>query len=500
MFAPAARPENDLRHTGTSNDVKTLRNYIGGEWTEAAGRETFSVVNPANGVVIAKAQSSGREDTRKAIDLAVEVRERDEWSTDSRRRCLALLKLADSMEEANEELSTLLTTENGKPLKLSKAEIDSSIDHVRFYAGLSRAVYGRSMGVDSRSFSIIAREPMGVVAHIVPWNYPVLLMFRALAASLAAGNVCIVKPASYTPVTTAMIVNMVDEISAFPKGVLSYVTGPGPIVGAELARSSKVDMVTMTGDNKTGKEILRLASEGVKKVGLELGGKSPNIVFPDADPRRAIEGALNGGFTVSGQVCFAGSRVLVAKGAHTSFVKSFGTAARALKVGNGLEASTDLGPIISKGQLEKVMGFIEIGRKDASLVTGGERLTKGALAHGNFVEPTIFDDVPKDSKLAQEEIFGPVVSVMEFEDEDEAIEMANDSKFGLAAAIWTNDVKRAFRVSRRIRAGTVWVNAFGRTFAETEYGGYKQSGIGRERGLDGLVEFTQSKHIYFDMT
>lgn len=480
--------------------MEELKNYVGGRWIEASTRETFNVVNPANKTLIAKAQNSGIEDARAAIDAAAKVREKNEWGYDPRTRSIALLKLAEAMEEAKEYLSRQLTIENGKPLRLARAEIESSIDHVRFYAGMSRAVYGRSLGVEPNSFSVIAREPMGVVCHIVPWNYPVLLLFRALAASLAAGNACVVKPASYTPVTTAMIMKMAGSIPEFPEGVLNYVTGPGSVVGAELARSSDVDMITMTGDNKTGKEILRLASEGVKKVGLELGGKSPNIVFSDADSHHAIEGALAGAFTASGQVCFAGSRLLVESGSHDGFMKSFEKAAKAMKVGNGLDESTTIGPIISDSQLDRIMEFIEIGRKDATLVTGGRRLREGELARGNFVEPTIFDQVPNESQLAQEEIFGPVVSVMEFSDEDEAIALANDSKFGLAAAIWTKDVKRAFRMSRRIRAGTVWINAYGRTFAETEYGGYKQSGIGRERGLEGLFEFTQPKHIYFDLT
>lgn len=480
--------------------METLGNYVGGKWIEASTKELFDVVNPATGTVVAKAQMSAAEDARHAIDLASELRDDRGWADDPRRRSRALLKLADAMEQEKEALSKQLTIENGKPLFLARAEVESSIDHVRFYAGLSRAVYGKSMSVEPTSFSVISREPVGLVGHIVPWNYPVLLMFRALAASLAAGNVCIVKPASYTPVTTALVMKLVDGMPEFPKGVLSYVTGPGPIVGAEIARSPKVDMITMTGDNKTGKEILRLASEGVKKVGLELGGKSPNIVFPDADPKKAIEGALSGAFTVSGQVCFAGSRVLVQQEIHDRFLKSFRKAAEAMRVGNGLDAGTQLGPIISKAQLERIMEFIAYGRKEAVLVTGGRHLTTAKLAKGNFLEPTIFDEVPNKSRLAQEEIFGPVVSVIEFTDEDDAVDIANETRFGLAAAVWTNDIKRAIRVSKRIRAGTVWVNAYGKTFAETEYGGYKQSGVGRERGLDGLFEFTQSKHIYFDLT
>lgn len=478
---------------------ETIQNFIDGEWTNSESNETFDVLNPANGTVIARAQLSSLNDIKDTIAKAAEVRDKGEWATNPRKRATALLKLADAMESKKEELARWLTMENGKPINLARAEIVGSADHIRFYAGLARALYGRSIGLDGSSYSIISREPMGLVGHIVPWNYPIMLMFRALAASLAAGNVCIVKPASYTPVTSTMIMKIVASIPDFPRGVLNHITGPGPVVGAELARSSEVDMVALTGDNKTGKEILRLSSESVKKVALELGGKSPNIVFPDADPNKVMAGALSGAFLVSGQVCMAGSRVLVDRTVHDDFVKSFKAAASRMKVGDGLEESTELGPIISKNQMERILEYIELGKKDSNLVTGGNQVTRGVLAKGNFIEPTVFDHVPNDSKLGQEEIFGPVAAVMEFEDEDEAVRIANDTKFGLAAAIWTKDVKRAFRLSRRIRAGTIWINAYGKVAAEVEYGGFKQSGVGRERGMDGLFEFTQAKHIYFDL-
>jgi betaine-aldehyde dehydrogenase len=477
-----------------------ILNLIGGAWTQSSSVQTFPVRNPATNEIIAEAQLSTSDDAKRAIDLSAEIFETSDWSTNHRRRAMALNKLAELIENESESLAQQLTIENGKPIKQARAEVESSADHLRFYAGLSRNLYGRSFGLSRSSYSIIAREPMGVVGHIVPWNYPLVLLFRALAASLAAGNVCIIKPASYTPVTTFRVLELAQKISEFPAGVLSYVTGPGSVVGAEIARNAKVDMVSLTGDTRTGKEILRLSAENVKKVCLELGGKSPNIIFQDADMDSAVTGALTGAFMASGQVCFAGSRLLVDEAVHNAFVDSIRRRAESMRVGNGLDENNELGPIISQSQMKTVLRYIDIGKSEAVLVTGGKRLEDGELSRGNFIAPTVFDNVPNKAKIAQEEIFGPVVSVIPFENEEDAVSIANDTSYGLAAAIWTKDVKRAFRVSRRIRAGTIWVNAYGKTFAETEYGGYKQSGIGRERGVEGLLEFTQVKHIYFDLS
>lgn len=481
-------------------EPKSLKNYVGGEWTLSKGGQTFSVRNPATNEVIARAQLSTSDDVKEAIDVASASFETSDWATNHRNRSVALHGLADLIESEREELARQLTMENGKPLKQARAEIDNSADHLRYYAGLARNLYGRAFGLNENSYSVIAREPMGVVGHIVPWNYPVLLLFRALAASLAAGNTVVIKPASYTPVTTSRIIELSQKVNEFPTGVLNLITGPGAIVGAEIASNPKVDMVSLTGDTNTGREILRLSAGSIKKVCLELGGKSPNIIFQDADFDSSMAGALSGAFTASGQVCFAGSRLLVHEQIHDSFVESLKTRAESLRVGNGLDERSELGPLISETQMRSVMEYVEVGKSEATLVTGGVRLTSGDLSRGNFVAPTVFDKVPVDAKIAQDEIFGPVLSVIPFEDEDDAVKVANNTSYGLAAAVWTKDVKKAFRVSRRIRAGTVWVNAYGRTFAETEYGGYKQSGIGRERGVEGLLEFTQVKHIFFELS
>jgi len=480
--------------------TSVILNLVGGEWARSSNTQTFPVRNPATNETVAEAQFSTLDDAKRAIDLSAEVFETSDWSTDHRRRAVALNKLADLIEKEREPLAQQLTIENGKPLKQARAEVDNSADHLRFYAGLSRNLYGRAFGLSRSSYSIIAREPMGVVGNIVPWNYPLVLLFRSLAASLAAGNVSIIKPASYTPITTFRIMQLAEKINEFPRGVLSFITGPGSVVGAEIARNAKVDMVSLTGDTATGKEILRLSAENIKKVCLELGGKSPNIIFQDADMSAALGGAITGGFTASGQVCFAGSRLLVDERVHSAFVDSVKRRAESLRVGSGLDENNDLGPVISQSQMDTVLKYIDIGKSEAVLLTGGRRLEEGELSRGNFIAPTVFDNVPTEARIAQEEIFGPVVSVISFDDEEDAVRIANDTSYGLAAAVWTKDVKRAFRVSRRIRAGTIWVNAYGKTFAETEYGGYKQSGIGRERGVEGLLEFTQAKHIYFDLS
>ena len=474
-------------------------NFANGQMMPSSDGRTFDVINPADNQLVGKAQLSSVEDAKMVIDLAYECRERQKWESNHKARMTAILRWADLLHAERESLARVLTLENGKPLKQAQAEVDNSIDHLRYYAGFARTIYGRSMGLTDASFSVLIREPMGVVGHIVPWNYPLVLLFRSLAASLAAGNVAIVKPASYTPLTTFRMVELAQKVPEFLPGALNFVTGPGNVVGAEICRNSKVDMVALTGDTLTGKAILRLAAENIKKVSLELGGKSPNIVFPDADFDKAMGGAITGAFTAAGQICFAASRLLVERSIHDRFVRLMKEKAESMKVGNGLDDKTDIGPIITKGQTDRVMEYIEGGRKEAKLVTGGNRLTQGELSRGNFIAPTIFDDVPTKSPIAQEEIFGPVVSVFEFSTEEEAATLANNTQYGLSAALWTNDVNRVFRLARRIRAGTVWVNTYGKTFAETEFGGYKQSGIGRERGIDGLREFTQLKNVYFEL-
>lgn len=476
--------------------VKTYRNYIGGEWVDAENGATLEVHDPGNGELVYRAPNSPPADARRATAAARHAAETSDWGDNPSKRATALYKLAQALKASIDWLAPLLTREGGKPLSVSRAEVLRASDAIEYYAGLARNVYGRSTMLAPDSLAILLREPIGVVAIIVPWNMALSLLTRSLAPALAAGNAVVIKPSSVTPGATAEFVQMIDDIPEFPRGIVNYVVGPGGTTGAELVKDADVDMVAFTGDTSTGKEIMRMAADTLKKVGLELGGKSPNIVFADADFDRAVRGALNGASMFhAGQVCVAGTRVLVEEGIHDRFVEKLAELTNRLRVGHGLKEGVQAGPVINEGQLERVLRYIDIGKDEAELVTGGRRLTEGELAKGYFVAPTIFDRVPAEARIAQDEIFGPVLSVLTFKDEEEAAALANATVYGLAGAVWTNDISKALRVAKKVKSGMVWVNTFGKLFAAGEMGGYKQSGIGRQYGLEGLWEYTEMKHI-----
>jgi betaine-aldehyde dehydrogenase len=393
-------------------------------------------------------------------------------------------------------MAELLVREGGKTLEDAIAEITRSTPPLEYYSGLARNVFGRSIVLGPKTMSVLLREPIGVVSIIIPWNAPIALLVRSLAPALAAGNTVVIKPASATSGITAEFMKLVDSISEFPKGTLNFVSGPGETVGRELVRNRSVAMISFTGDTSTGKEIMKLAADSLKKLSLELGGKSPNIVYADADFSKAVKGVITGAcFSSAGQVCFAGTRVLIQRNIHERFLDAVHQQVKSMKVGYGMDKDVTVGPIINRKQLDRVMSYIETGKKEAELVAGGNRMTEGNLAKGNFVEPTVFDNVPIDSRLAQEEIFGPVLSVLSFDDMEDAIQLANNTVYGLAAAIWTKDLSKALNTARKVKAGTVWVNTFGRLYASTEAGGMKQSGIGRLYGLEGLRDFTELKNV-----
>ncbi len=476
--------------------VKTYQNYIGGEWRDAENGATLEIHDPGNGELVYRAPNSPVEDAARAVDAAKYAAENTDWGDNPHARATALYKLAQALRSSTDWLAPLLTREGGKPLSVSRAEVLRASDAIEYYAGLARNVYGRSTMLAPDSLAILLREPIGVVSIIVPWNMALSLLTRSLAPALAAGNAVIIKPSSVTPGATAEFVAMIDAIPEFPKGVVNLVVGPGSTTGAELVRHPGVDMVAFTGDTGTGKDIMRMAADTLKKVGLELGGKSPNIVFADADFDRAVRGALNGASMFhAGQVCIAGSRVLVEESIHDRFVDKLAELTKRMRLGHGLQEGVQAGPVINEGQLNRVMGYIEAGKSEAELLTGGQRATEGELAKGFFIQPTIFDRVPVNATIAQDEIFGPVLSVLTFKDEEEATEVANATVYGLAAAVWTSDISRALRVAKKVKSGMVWVNTFGKLFAAGEMGGYKQSGIGRQYGLEGLWEYTEMKHI-----
>ena len=476
--------------------VKTYENYVGGQWQPAANGALLEVHDPGNGELVYRAPNSPVEDSRACIAAAKQAVEKTDWADNPNKRSTALYKLAQALKGSVDWLAPLLTREGGKPLSVSKAEVLRGADAIEYYAGLARNVYGRSTMLAPDSLAILLREPIGVVAIIVPWNMALSLLTRSLAPALAAGNAVVIKPSSVTPGATAEFVKMMDDIPEFPKGIINFVVGPGSTTGAELVKHPDVDMVSFTGDTSTGKDIMRMAADTLKKIGLELGGKSPNIVFADADFDRAVRGALNGASMFhAGQVCVAGTRVLVEESIHDRFVTKLSELAGRIRVGHGLTEGVQAGPVISEGQLNRVMGYIETGKGEGELLAGGNRLTDGGLDKGFFIAPTIFDRVPVDAKIAQDEIFGPVLAVQTFKDEDEATEVANSTVYGLAGAVWTNDISRAIRVAKKVKSGMVWVNTFGKLFAAGEMGGYKQSGIGRQYGLEGLWEYMEMKHI-----
>jgi betaine-aldehyde dehydrogenase len=361
-------------------------------------------------------------------------------------------------------------------------------------------IHGKALVPAPNLLSIVLREPIGVVATVIPYNFPVVLMLRALAPALAAGNAVIVKPSEYTSGITYVLVKLLFENSDLPSGMVQLLAG-GASVGAELARNPEVDMISFTGSTTVGREVMKLASQSLKKVSLELGGKSPNIVFKDANYKKAIQYALRGAWLSFGsQVCYAGTRILLEQSLHDEFLQSLKEEAERMRLGYGADEGVDIGPIISRKQMDRVMQYIEVGKRDAKLVTGGYRAEQGDLAKGFFVAPTVFDEIPADSAIGMEEIFGPVLSVFTFKDLDEAAEIANRTSFGLAAAVWTDNINKALTLAKRTKSGTVWINSYGKLPPQAEMEGHKQSGMGTQYGEEGLYEYTQFKHIAIEIS
>src|SRR5918911_415745 len=431
-----------------AESVKTYQNYIGGQWRNGGASSELEIRDPANGELVYRSTNSTVEDARAAIEAAKVAFETSEWADNSTARAKGLYKLADALRSRIDDLAPLLTREGGKPLAVSRAEVLRGADALEYYAGLARNVYGRTINLGPNEMAMLMREPIGVVSIIVPWNMALSLLTRSLAPALATGNAVVIKPASLTPGATAEFIQMIDDIPEFPKGIVNFVIGPGGSVGSELVKHPDVEMISFTGDTSTGKEVMRMAADGLKKVSLELGGKSPSIIFPDADFNRAVRSALSGAsLWHAGQVCVAGTRILVQESVHDRFIEQATKAAQRMRVGPGLEKGTQ------------------------------------------------FDRVPVDATIAQEEIFGPVISVLSFHDEEEACDVANATVYGLAAAVYTSDINKAMRVAKKVRSGMVWINTFGRLYPNAEMGGFKQSGLGRSYGLEGLYEFTEMKHI-----
>lgn len=481
--------------------MKTLLNQINGQWVAARSGATRDILNPANNQVMAQATESGTADAEDAISAAREAFDRGPWGQSTGpERAEKLFALANLVEKHAEEFARLDTENNGKPLREARYDAADAAGCFRYYAGLASKPQGQTYSVsDPNMVCLTVREPIGVCAQIIPWNYPLLMAAWKLAPGLAAGNTCILKPAEMTPVSAVRLFELIVE-AGFPPGAANLVLGPGDPVGATLAASDRVDKVAFTGGGVTGRKIMMAATGNLKKVTLELGGKSPNIVFADADFEAALEFAMFGIFAGQGEVCSAGSRLLLERKIAGQFLPRLGEACRKIVVGPGAEADTEMGPLISPAHLEKVLGYIQSGLDEgATLLCGGHRLEKGVWAKGNFVEPTVFIDVPPAARILKEEIFGPVLVVELFDTEEEAITKANDTVFGLAGAVFTSDGAKAQRVIKRLRAGITWINTYHPTFNEAPWGGYKQSGIGRELGTYGFEAYTEVKQININL-
>jgi betaine-aldehyde dehydrogenase len=482
-------------------DLLHVKNHINGAWVASASGALLESIDPATQAVVGTAPSSTPQDTEQALQAAREAFDRGPWPYASgEERAAVLLKMGQALRDNQEHLALLITRENGRTLKNTRKEVLTCAKICEYFAAQARLLSGHSnLGV-ADGMSLVSYEPVGVCALITPWNFPLDLAVRKIAAALAAGCTMVLKPASLTPLCSLELVRVLASVPGLPPGVLNSLSGSGRAVGDTMVRSPLVNKISFTGESATGKAILKAAADGVKRVSMELGGKSPNIVFEDAPLEAALDGALWGTFHNTGQSCSAKSRLVVHASLHDRFVAELARRAERIRVGPGLADDSDIGPLASADQLEKVMGFVETGLQGgARRVTGGERLTDGPLGQGFFIRPAIFDRVAPDMDLAQHEIFGPVLSVLSFDTEDEAIALANATPFGLSSAIWTTDVRRAFRVSRRIRAGEVMVNTNGNRLPEAPFGGYGESGFGRELGSDGLRQYQEAKHTYINL-
>jgi len=483
-----------VRHSASSIKVRQTKMLIDGKWVDSASGKTFDTLNPATGEVIAKVAEGDKADVDKAVKAARRAFDKGPWrKMNARERGRILYKLADLIEQNKEELAKLEALDNGKPFSVAMAaDLPLVIDCYRYYAGWADKIEGKTIPINGPYFCYTRHEPVGVVGQVIPWNFPLLMQAWKLGPALAAGCTVVLKPAEQTPLSALRVGELLIE-AGLPEGVVNIIPGYGETAGAAVAEHMDVDKIAFTGSTEVGKLIMQAAARSnLKRVTLELGGKSPNIVFADSDLDQAVEGSHFALFFNQGQCCCAGSRLFVEQKVHDQFVEKIVKKVKKTKVGDPFDESTTQGPQVSEEQFNRVMGYIESGKEcGAKMLTGGGRVGK----LGYFIEPTVFTGVKDEHKIAQEEIFGPVMSIIPFKDIDEVIERGNRSMYGLAAAVWTRDISKAHRLAAEMKAGTVWINCYDVFDAAAPFGGFKMSGIGRELGEYALRNYTEIKTV-----
>jgi betaine-aldehyde dehydrogenase len=475
--------------------VDTRKMWIDGKWVPARGNATRDVINPATGAVIATVPEATADDVKDAVTAARDAFDTGPWGkTMHRERGSILFKVAEGIRARAAELAGTDTKNMGKPIVEAEIDAADAAHCFEYYAGMASKVHGMTLPVPDNALSLTLREPVGVVGQIVPWNYPLLMAAWKLAPALAAGCTSIFKPAEQSPLSALMLADILDK-AGVPRGVVNIVTGDA-VAGSALVADPRVDKLAFTGSTDAGKTIVKSAADTVKRTTMELGGKNPNLVFADADFEAAVDGALFGAFANQGEVCSAGSRLLVQKTIYDRMCAALAEKVKRVKVGDPLSRDTKMGPLVTAEHRDRVMGYIEIGKKEAKLLCGGNAV-KG---DGWFVEPTIFRDVDNTMRIAREEIFGPVLAVIPFDTEEDAVRIANDTLYGLAGAVWTRNVVKGVRVLKQMRAGILWLNTYHPTYNEAPWGGYKQSGFGRELGVWGFENYLEIKQININLT
>src|ERR1700758_2774481 len=483
--------------SGVQTEVKTYQMFINGEWVASKSAKTFPVYDPSTEEVIAQVPDANADDVNRAVAAAKSAFEDGPWATTTaQERGRVLFRMADKVRQNLPALAELECRNTGKPIVEAEYDLTDVATCFEYYGGLATKIIGQVNPVPDNAMSLSLKEPVGVAGPIIPWNYPMLMAAWKLAPAIAAGCTCVLKPAEQTPLPALEFAKHFADCG-LPAGVVNIVTGFGETCGAPLVQHPDVNKIAFPGSAAVGKIIVKQAADTVKRVTLELGGKSPNIFFADADFEAAIDGALFGVFINQGEVCSAGSRILVQKSIYKNFVEAMTEKAKKIKLGAPLDRETKMGPLVSRDQYDRVRSYLEVGKKEAKLAFGGNRPEQ--FAKGYYVEPTIFYDVDNNARISREEIFGPVASVIPFDGEPDAVRIANDTPYGLAGAVWTRDIYKAFRVVKALRAGIIWVNHMQPTYVEAPWGGYKQSGFGRELGPAGIDEYLETKQVFVNL-